>query len=223
MPTPFMLIRHGTTSANQGHKERGWDNPPLAHEGIQEANTLANHLRGSGITSLHHSDLSRATQTAHIISRATGAPTTPNPLLRTWNVGHLTGKDSNAAHPELERYVIHQPNTPVPGGESFNTFRGRIFRGLGHALQSDPRGLVGVVTHHRAERLLHAWNQAGQPPDGSIHLPTFFEKGEKPATADHMRVDASRLPGQGGSLQGLVSGPHDTDADRVHAEGGATR
>jgi broad specificity phosphatase PhoE len=220
--TPLMLIRHGTTAANQGHKERGWDNPPLDAQGTREAEALGHSLRDSGLTSLTHSDLTRATQTAHAIGRATGAPLTPNPLLRTWNVGQLTGKDSNATHPELVHYATQAPNEPVPGGESFNTFRSRIFRGVASALAHDPEGLPGVVTHHRAERLLHAWNQAGQPADGGIHLPTFFDAGEKPASADRLLIDPSRLRG-GASLQGLISRPHDTDAHKVRPEAGAIR
>ena len=223
MPTqPLMLIRHGTTAANQGHKERGWDNPPLDEEGHREAIGLGNSLRDSGITSLSHSDLTRAAQTAHLISRATGAPIASNPLLRTWNVGNLTGKDSNEAHSELVPYVVHSPDTPVPGGESFNTFRSRIFRGVSQALENDPQGLPAIVTHHRAERLLHAWNRAGQPPDGGIHLPTFFEAGEEPATADRLLIDPSRLH-SGNSLQGLISRPQDLDAQKVRPEAGATR
>jgi hypothetical protein len=90
-------------------------------------------------------------------------------------------------------------------------------------MATDPHGLVGVVTHHRGERLLNAWDKAGQQPDGGVDMKTFFEKGEKPATSERKLIDPHRLAA-GGSLQGMISKPRDiVDRGSIKPQAGAVR
>ncbi len=189
----FYLIRHGATDLNQGpgqkDKIRGWSNVPLNDTGREEAEKLGQKLAGGGIRTLVHSDLDRAKDTAAAIANTTGAKMVSTPLLRPWNLGIYTGKDSNAAHPEIQRYATETPDEPIPEGESFNDFKDRAFKGLHMALlegQGDP---MGIVTHHRVERLYNSWDKAGQNPDLSIDYPTMFSKGEHPASAQVFSVD----------------------------------
>lgn len=194
------LIRHGATDLNeQGgagkDRIRGWSNVPLNDHGRQEAQKLGQKLAGSGIRTLIHSDLDRARDTAQAISQTTGARLVPTPLLRPWNVGIYTGKDSNAAHPELQRLAMQSPDEPIPEGESFNQFKQRAAQGVHFTLLEGQGQPTGMVTHHRVERFLNAWLAAGQRPDLTIDPNVMFQKGEAPAQAKIISIDP-RMFGQ---------------------------
>ena len=197
MSKEFYLIRHGSTKLNKQNggvdKIRGWANVPLSEQGREEIQELGKKLANSGLKILVHSDLDRARDTAQAIANTTGAQMVPSPLLRPWNVGIFTGKDSNAAHPELVKLAEKNPDEPIPQGESFNQFKTRAFDGLRQALVDAKDNPLGVVTHHRVERLYNAWLAAGQPPDYSIDFDTMFKHGEDPAVAKRVSVDISKL------------------------------
>jgi broad specificity phosphatase PhoE len=176
------VIRHGDTKFNEGEDERirGWSSIPLNDDGIEDAHNTAEKLKDKDITSIVSSDLPRAKQTANIIGKALGLTPTYNDKLRTWDMGDLTGKSLKDHEVRCAEHVTDKPDTPIPGGESFNTFRDRALKGVSEALLSDAGGKVGIVTHNSTERVLAAWQKAGEPEDGSIHAPTYLEKGEKP-------------------------------------------
>jgi broad specificity phosphatase PhoE len=191
------IIRHGATALNNQDRSvdriRGWSNVPLTQEGREQATKLGVNLRGKGLDGMVSSDLDRAHETAKIASSLSGVPLTHvTDSFRPWNVGELTGKLSSHACPILEDYVENMPNQPVPGGESFNDFKGRFFSGLAGAL-SQNEGKLGVVTHHRGDRLLAAWEKKGFPSDGSIDLPTFHSHGEGTGGMKDMEIPLDRL------------------------------
>jgi alpha-ribazole phosphatase len=191
------VIRHGATALNNQDRSvdriRGWSNVPLTQEGREQAVKLGLDLRGKDLDGLVSSDLIRAHETAHISSHLSGIPLRHvTDSFRPWNVGELTGKLSSHACPILEDYVEHAPDKPVPGGESFNAFKGRFFSGLASTL-SQNEGKLGIVTHHRGDRLLSAWQEAGFPDDGSIDLPTFHSHGENTGGMKDMKIPLDRL------------------------------
>jgi broad specificity phosphatase PhoE len=193
----IVLIRHGATALNNKDRNvdkiRGWSNVPLTQEGREQATKLGVDLRGKGLDGMASSDLDRAHETARIASSLSGVPLTHvTDSFRPWNVGELTGKLSSHACPILEDYVEKMPDQPVPGGESFNDFKGRFLAGLASTLaQRD--GKLGVVTHHRGDRLLSAWEKKGFPPDGSLDLPTFHSHGEATGGMRDMEIPMDRL------------------------------
>jgi broad specificity phosphatase PhoE len=186
------LVRHGATSMNHNDvsvdKIRGWKDVPLSDSGKKEAERLGDEMTDDPPDAIVSSDLKRAYNTAKTISDATGSPiewVTKN--FRPWNAGDLTGTSSKDSVPVMVDYAENHPDDPLPGGESFNSFKSRFFSGLADAMDRYP-GHIGVVTHHRGERLMQAWAAAGYPEDGDIDLDTFSQKGEHTGSVTKMML-----------------------------------
>ena len=194
----FYLIRHGATELNRQNagdvdRIRGWKDVPLSDKGVREAEQMAKRLASSGIEVLVSSDFQRTRHTAAPIAETTGALLILTQLLRPWNVGIYTGQSSNEVHPELKKLAEKQPNVAPPEGESFNTFRARVFEGLRHAFASSQGKRLGVVTHHRVERLINGWLANGQPADFGVDFKVMFRHGEDPGTAQKVKIDLAKL------------------------------
>ena len=86
-----ILLRHGVTDWNDGGRFQGHADIPLNVAGEQQAAAAADRLAGSGVTSVHCSDLSRAAQTARIIAARFGLEPRPDPRLREVDVGSWAG------------------------------------------------------------------------------------------------------------------------------------
>lgn len=194
-----MVIRHGATHLNNQDTSvdriRGWLDVPLSEDGISEAEKSAKKIEKQPPDVLFCSDLKRARETARIIADACGLPEpTPTKSLRPWDVGKFAGVSSKIGVPALLDYAMNKPNEKVPNGESFNDFRNRFFEGLSEILNGND-GCVGIVTHHRCERLLSAWEAAGFPSDGSIDGKVFSKKGEGTAGFEIMSIPQGKLNG----------------------------
>jgi hypothetical protein len=98
---------------------------------------------------------------------------------------------SKTAVPILVEYV-EMPDKKVPGGESFNDFKSRYFRGLADAI-AEHSGVLAVIAHHRNERLLQAWKTAGFPANGDIDIKTFSAKGDHTSVATAFDIPVDRL------------------------------
>ncbi len=192
-PKKLYIIRHGSTDMNgesnvSTDRIRGWKDVPLNDEGRQDAEKAGQKLaQMESPTVMHHSDLDRASETAGIISKHIDTPTTASRDLRPWDLGELTGKTTKEAIPQIEDYVKNKPDQAVPKGESFNEFKERAFKGIYSALNSGDSP-VAIVTHHRLERLLEAWDKKGQPADHSIDIDTFTQKGDPPGGIKEMMI-----------------------------------
>lgn len=192
------IIRHGSTELNKEDgngpdRIRGWKDLPLSTKGQTECAALAGKLKNSGITVIYHSDLIRATQTAEAIAKTTEAKLIAVHDMRPWNVGVFTGQESKTAVPEIKAYAMDKPDEPLEGGESWSQFKTRVFTALRTLLVLSEGQEVGIVTHHRVERLVKAWIANGQLPDGSVNFATMFSIGEKPATAEKIELDIDKL------------------------------
>lgn len=157
---PVDFIRHGSTKLNDTPEKdriRGWVDIPLDDKGIQEAEKLGRELAllKTKPRVLYTSDLQRASHTAHIISQMAGIPTAPaSQGLRPWNLGQFQGQESAKIAPQMKQFVDN-PSQRIPGGESFNEFRIRFLSTL-HGILGGTSYRIGLVSHHRNERLLAA-------------------------------------------------------------------
>lgn len=185
------IIRHGTTPLNSeaGGEDRirGWRDIPLNKAGREEAEKLARKLANSDIDVLYHSPLSRAVDTAKAIAKTTGAKLIALEELKPWNVGDYTGERTTVAHPILAKFCCDTPTKAVPGGESFDSFMTRVFKGLRIAANGGYKH-PAVVSHHRVERAVAAYIAKGQPADRSIDEKTFLSKGEPTAHAEKVNL-----------------------------------
>lgn len=196
------LIRHGATALNSQNgdgsvdKIRGWADVPLSDKGQEQAEKLGQKLKNSGIDVIYHSPFSRATDTAQHISNNTGAPMIPVEQLKPWNVGELTGQESKDAHPVLKEHATQKADQPLPGGESFNTFKQRTFDGLKQILAQSNGQMPAIVTHHRVERLIQAWIKNGQKPDLSLDMGEMLKHGEATGSAELVHIQPHKLDNQ---------------------------
>jgi broad specificity phosphatase PhoE len=179
----IILARHGETDANANNDSiRGWIDWPLNDKGIEEAHRLGRDLKKEDFDLIICSDLQRTVKTAEIISEETGVPVAgKTEVLRPWDVGELTGKESKAVIPKMMEYVNEHPDEKVPEGESFNDFKMRYLNGLEKILRKFPKNKICLVAHHRNQVLLDAWVKAGCPSNGDFDHKVFNTKGIPPA------------------------------------------
>lgn len=147
------MIRHGDTSYTQDDKAHGWSQEKLTPKGKEEIEnmTLANKP-----DFLVASDLPRTVQTAQIIGKQHDIPVVEkSEALRTWDIGHYQGMPCSKADPILKDFV-NNPDTPIPGGESFNQFKTRVLGGVEDILTKYPSGNIGMVAHSKVQKLLDA-------------------------------------------------------------------
>ena len=70
--TRLILTRHGETLWNQEKRVQGSQDSPLSALGLNQAQALAQRLKGEGIVHLYSSDLPRARNTAAEIGKEIG-------------------------------------------------------------------------------------------------------------------------------------------------------
>lgn len=192
-----MLIRHGATKLNNDDvsvdRIRGWKDIPLSEDGRKEANDLGRKIIKDPPDVIISSDLKRAADTAKIISKITDVPVAKfSKMFRPWNVGEYAGKVSSEVIPKLAHAAENEPDKPLPDGECFNDFRNRFFRGLNDAMDRY-KGTIAIVTHHRGERLLKAWESAGFPNNGDIDIKTFNKKGEHTGAVMNINIPERKV------------------------------
>lgn len=190
------VIRHGATALNveSGNVERvrGWKNIPLSDKGMEQVKALAQQLKHSKIDVLVSSDLLRAHQTANAVAITTDADIFYDRRLRTWNVGEFEGKPSESVFDTTRKFAQQWSDRRIPGGESFDEFKGRIFAALKDVMARKEDHL-GIVTHRWVERLIKAWIAQGSPPDHTLDFNTLFEYGEKTANAEKVTLTLAPL------------------------------
>jgi broad specificity phosphatase PhoE/cation transport regulator ChaB len=216
------IVRHGATKMNNEtdtsqDRIRGWTDVPLTDEGREEAVKAAGKLKKYGIQVIVHSDLSRATETAKIIGKELGIKPISSPKLRPWDLGKFSGMSTKDAMPQIEKYVRNEPDEPVPEGESFNDFRNRAFQGIKDAFKKAGGKTLAIVTHHRNERLMTAWDKVGQPADHTIDLNEFAKKGDPPGGVVEIDIDLKALDGKGVDPDVAVADDGKDDVDKVWA------
>lgn len=199
--TTIYIVRHGATKLNHDtdtsvDRIRGWADVPLVEEGREEARKAGAKLKGKDIGAIFSSDLSRTRETADIIGEILGKKPVTSNKLRPWKLGKFTGQTTKDALPQIAEYAQKRPDSPVPEGESFNTFKARAFAGVHEAVSRNPGKTVLLITHHRNERLLEAWDAAGQPPDHDIKLETFLQKGDPPGGIKTLTTTPEALKGK---------------------------
>ncbi len=191
----ILLIRHGATALNSKDQTRdrirGWTDWPLSEGGMDEAWMLAKRI-AIPPDILFCSNLTRARKTAEIIANNFIISLRIRAAFLPWNIGMYVGANAAETVPKLAQFAIRTPYASVPDGESFNTFRTRFLLGLLKALH-EHEGLIGIVTHHRNERLLKAWAKAGYPENGAIDEAEFTKKGDPTGHCEVIQIPIDRL------------------------------
>ncbi len=153
----LLLIRHGQSTANASGVWQGQLDFPLSQEGRRQAATAGRALKGTEISGVYASPLSRAFETAEIIAREAGfsGEVIPMPGLAERHGGVLEGHtwaEQEACNPEFaekflalpeeERWAFAAAETDEEILERFEDALSKIrFR---HPV---PDGALVVVTH----------------------------------------------------------------------------
>lgn len=162
MTNTIFLIRHGQTLEN-ANRTIQLPEASLSPTGVSQARLLAERLAGEGITRIVSSDLTRATETAERLSRATGAEVDLEPLLQERNFGEIRG-----THYDDLGFDLFAPAYFPAGGETWGEFHARVDHAVAvvervAAALAGPLAVVthGLVCHSIAERHLVL-------PDGEV-------------------------------------------------------
>ncbi len=189
--TRIILVRHGTTGLNSEGKNRGWTDVPLNAQGEKEIKKLGKELgKKHKIDAIVSSDLIRAKQTALGLADQTKTKNiTVHHGFRPWHLGNLHGKDIEETKPTLYDHAGNKPDTPLPGGESFNSFKNRFLGSIKEMGEKHKGKTIAVITHHRGDRAMAAWEKKGMPDDLGVDIKTFTKPGIDPATARKIVYD----------------------------------
>ena len=91
----IVLLRHGVTDWNSDGRFQGHADIPLNGAGRQQAAAAGELLAGVGITRAFSSDLSRAVETASIVTAGWGLDVQSDPRLREVDVGSWAGQSTD--------------------------------------------------------------------------------------------------------------------------------
>jgi broad specificity phosphatase PhoE len=92
----IVLLRHGVTDWNDGGRFQGHADIPLNDAGRSQSTAAGELLRGAGITRAVSSDLSRAAETARLVTAGWGIDVQTDARLREVNVGSWAGMSVDA-------------------------------------------------------------------------------------------------------------------------------
>ena len=174
MFTTIILVRHGQSEGNLVPTFQGHIDTPLTSLGRLQAEAAARRLAGEPIDVLYSSDLSRARQTAEIISQATGLKPLPAPQWREIDMGKwqgLTWEEIEARFPEECEAWRAQIDIPRGGGESYQDLRQRGLSALQKIVSEHPGQTVCVATHEGLMRMLLSHFLNIKPHDSWWEMP----------------------------------------------------
>jgi alpha-ribazole phosphatase len=144
------LIRHGETEWTKAGLYQGWADVNLNDTGLKQASLIAGYLTNKHIECVISSTLSRARDTAAVISERLLCPLMFDERLKEVNVGKWEGKswkEIAASYSDfLKDWFLDNVNKPMPGGESYAQLGQRVASVLEDII-SRCRETVAVVTH----------------------------------------------------------------------------
>lgn len=147
MSCRIYLVRHGETEWNALMKFQGQTDVPLSDRGRQQAGLLGERLAGEKFQGFYASDLTRAYETAAIISRHHGLNIETIPELRELNFGAwegLTNKEIKESFAdEVKRWWENPLSTRIPGGET-----------LGEMVERSVVAVKKIVERHNGENVV---------------------------------------------------------------------
>lgn len=146
------FVRHGESEANVQRVISNRESPfGLTERGREQAEVLAERLRGIPITAIYSSPVLRAIETADIISKRLDQPYQITEALREYDCGILEGRSDDISWALHRKYfldwALHQDYLSKPeGGENFMEIRNR-FLPLIEALKQRNESHVLLIGH----------------------------------------------------------------------------
>jgi broad specificity phosphatase PhoE len=149
--TCLLLIRHGQTDWNVEARWQGQSDVPLNAKGLEQAGQIARMLHDRHLDAIYSSDLTRALQTAQLLSTGVGLPVTVDPRLREVYQGEWEGMLISEIEERYAREFRLRRENPLsvapPGGETTRHVQERVISAVQDILAKYPGGTVAVVSH----------------------------------------------------------------------------
>lgn len=152
----FYFVRHGQTVWNVENKICGATDSPLTEYGRQQAAETGKNIVESGIKAdgILYSPLSRAADTAKIISEMSGIPSREEPRLIEQNFGkwESTPRDGKEFKKAKESFACR-----YEGGESMLQLAQRIYNLLDEIKQESDHKTYILVAHNGISRMIQSY------------------------------------------------------------------
>lgn len=155
--TEILLVRHGASAPHVEGETfdlvEGHGDPPLAPEGIEQAELAAQRLIDTGepIAAVYVTTLQRTAQTAAPLLERLGLEPTVVADLREVYLGDWEGGEFRRriadADPIAQQMMAEQRWDVIPGGEPAHQFENRVRRGIERIAGDHPDQLVVAVVH----------------------------------------------------------------------------
>ncbi len=154
----FYFVRHGQTVWNVENKICGATDSPLTEHGREQAAETGRNILDSGIQAdeILYSPLSRAADTAKIISEMTGIPCCEEPRLKEQNFGkwESTPRDGGDFKKAKESFACR-----YEGGESMLQLAQRIYNLLDEIKEESDQKTYILVAHNGIARMVQSYFQ----------------------------------------------------------------
>lgn len=153
--TTVLLVRHGESAPAISGRPfdllDGHGDPPLAPQGVEQAERLAERLACDTLDAIYVTSLRRTHETAAPTAARLGLTPCVEPDLREVHLGSWEGgllRERVAAGDPLFAEVLTEERWDViPGAEPLDVFEARIRRGLQRIVDAHPDGRVMAVAH----------------------------------------------------------------------------
>jgi probable phosphoglycerate mutase len=150
----LLVIRHGQTQWSVSGRHTGRTDIPLTDQGRDEARDAARTLEGWSVAKAYSSPLSRARETAELVSPACGI--TLDADLLEWDYGEFEGETTPQSRRRIPGWSVW--THPLTGGESYDQVGDRADHFLERVDAEVPEGNVAVFAHgHLLAILIARW------------------------------------------------------------------
>lgn len=156
--TEILIVRHGSSAAHVPGEEPfetiegGHSDPPLAPEGIQQAEHVGRRLSAEEFAAIYVTPLQRTHQTAAPLAAATGAAPIVVPELREVHLGDWEGGEMRVrvaeGDPLFGELIEKQRWDVIPGGEDMDLFASRVRGGITRIVEETGPGRRAIAVLH---------------------------------------------------------------------------
>jgi probable phosphomutase (TIGR03848 family) len=151
----ILLIRHALTESTGKRLSGHTPGLHLSERGQQQADALAERLRGLPLAAIYTSPLERCAETAEAVARGRSVAVQPLPAFLEVDYGKWTGRPlAQLVRTSLWKRVQHAPSSVrFPDGETLEEVQARSVAALLDLAGRHSRAAVAVVTHAEVIRL----------------------------------------------------------------------
>ncbi len=151
----LLLVRHGESQAARPGEVfptvGGHADPPLAEEGLREAQAVAERLQHEEISAIYTTTLTRTKQTAAPLAGLLGLDPREEPELREVHLGEWDGGEyrirARDGDPIVKRVFEEQDWGLIPGAEPREAFVARVRTGIMRIAEAHPDERVVAFVH----------------------------------------------------------------------------